>query len=83
MSTRILFSLDFNAVDGAGNSYVKYRAGESYEVTEETTRLVSAGIAESIVIPDAVETGASTALSAQSSGATANQSANVTATAAP
>ena len=52
MSTRILFNLDFNAVDGAGNSYVKYRTGECYEVTEETTRLVAAGIAESGDVPE-------------------------------
>jgi hypothetical protein len=78
MSTRILFSLDFNAVDGAGNSYVKYRAGENYEVTEETTQLVAAGIAESIVVPDAAETGASTAPSAPSSSAAANAPATLT-----
>lgn len=78
MGTRILFSLDFNAVDGAGNSYVKYRAGENYEVTEETTRLVAAGIAESIVVPDAVETGPSTAPSASSSGAATNATASTT-----
>ena len=52
MSTRILFNLDFNAVDGGGNSFVKYRAGESYEVTEETTRLVAAGIAEPVDVPE-------------------------------
>lgn len=82
MSKRILFSLDFNAVDGAGNSYVKYRAGESYEVTEETTRLVAAGIAESIaesaVSPDAAETGASTAPSAPSSSSAGNAPATPT-----
>ena len=78
MSTRILFSLDFNAVDGAGNSYVKYRAGEIYEVTEETTRLVAAGIAESIVVPDAAATGASAAPSASSSGAATNATASTT-----
>lgn len=72
MSTRILFSVDFNAVDGAGNSYVKYRAGENYEVTEETTRLVAAGIAESIVIPDVAKAGAASAPSAPSSSAAAN-----------
>ena len=52
MSTRVLFNLDFNAVDGAGNSYAKYRAGENYAVTEETTRLVAAGIAEAVDVPD-------------------------------
>jgi hypothetical protein len=52
MSTRILFNLDFNAVDGGGNSFVKYRAGESYEVTEETTRLVASGIAEPVDVPE-------------------------------
>jgi len=52
MSTRVLFKLDFNAVDGGGNSFAKYRAGESYEVTEETTRLVAAGIAEPIDVPE-------------------------------
>jgi len=52
MSTRILFNLDFNAVDGGGNSFVKYRAGESYEVTEETTRLVASGIAEPVAVPE-------------------------------
>jgi hypothetical protein len=52
MSTRILFNLDFNAVDGGGNSFVKYRAGESYEVTEETTRLVAAGIAEPVDVQE-------------------------------
>ncbi len=52
MSTRILFNLDFNAVDGGGNSYVKYRAVECYEVTEETTRLVAAGIAKIVDVPE-------------------------------
>ena len=52
MSTRILFNLDFNAVEGAGNSYVKYRAGECYEVSEETTRLVAAGIAVPVDVPE-------------------------------
>ena len=52
MSTRVLFNLDFNAVDGGGNSYAKYRAGENYAVTEETTRLVAAGIAETVDVPD-------------------------------
>lgn len=52
MSTRIHFNLDFNAVDGGGNCYVKYRAGEFYEVSEETTRLVAAGIAEIVDVPE-------------------------------
>ena len=78
MGTRILFSLDFNAVDGAGNSYVKYRAGENYEVTEETIRLVAAGIAESIAVSDAIETGASTAPSAPSSSSAGNAPATPT-----
>jgi hypothetical protein len=51
VSARILFSLDFNAVDGAGNSYVKYRAGQDYEVTEETVRMVAAGIAQTLDTP--------------------------------
>lgn len=52
MGTRVLFNLDFNAVDGGGNSYAKYRAGETYAVTEETTRLVAVGIAETVDVPD-------------------------------
>jgi hypothetical protein len=80
LGTRILFSLDFNAVDGAGNSYIKYRAGESYEVTEETTRLVAAGIAESIVVPDVAADGAASAPSAPSApSASASASASATA----
>ena len=55
MGTRVLFNLDFNAVDGGGNSYAKYRAGETYAVTEETTRLVAAGIAETVDVPDEPE----------------------------
>ena len=46
MTTRIVFHQNFHAVDGGGNSYVKYRAGESYAADVETTRLVAAGIAE-------------------------------------
>lgn len=52
MGTRVLFNLDFNAVDGGGNSYAKYRAGETYAVTEETTRLVAGGIAETVDVLD-------------------------------
>ena len=52
MGTRVLFNLDFNAVDGGGNSYAKYRAGETYAVTEETTRLVATGIAETVDVSD-------------------------------
>ena len=55
MSMRILFRADFFAVDGAGNSRVLYRAGESYEVTDETTRLVAAGIADAVEVTDAPE----------------------------
>ena len=54
MVKRILFSQNFNAVDGGGNSYPKYRAGEHYEPTEETERLVAAGIAEAIDVPEKV-----------------------------
>lgn len=52
MAKRILFSQNFNAVDGGGNSYPKYRAGEHYEPSEETERLVAAGIAEAIEVAD-------------------------------
>lgn len=52
MAKRILFSQNFNAVDGGGNSYPKYRAGEHYEPSEETERLIAAGIAEVIEIAD-------------------------------
>lgn len=52
MTKRILFSQNFNAVDGGGNSYPKYRAGEHYEPSEETERLVAAGIAEAIEVAD-------------------------------
>jgi hypothetical protein len=54
MTKRILFSQNFNAVDGGGNSYPRYRAGEHYEPTEETERLVAAGIAEAIDVPEEV-----------------------------
>lgn len=53
MAKRVLFSQNFNAVDGGGNSYPKYRAGEHYEPTEETERLVAGGIAEVIDVPEA------------------------------
>ncbi|BBE50896.1 hypothetical protein OYT1_ch1339 [Ferriphaselus amnicola] len=52
MAKRILLSQSFNAVDGGGNSYPKYRAGEHYEPSEETERLVAAGIAEAIEVAD-------------------------------
>lgn len=63
MGTRVLFNLDFNAVDGGGNSYAKYRAGETYAVTEETTRLVAAGIAETVDVPDDPEPAAAPTVS--------------------
>jgi hypothetical protein len=52
MAKRIQFSQNFNAVDGGGNSYPKYLAGEHYEPNEETERLVAAGIAEAIEVAD-------------------------------
>lgn len=52
MAKRILFSQNFNAVDGGGNSYPKYRAGEHYEPSEETERLVAAGVACAIEVAD-------------------------------
>lgn len=58
MAKRILFSQNFNAVDGGGNSYPKYRAGEHYEPSEETERLVAAGIAEAIEVADATASAA-------------------------
>ena len=63
MGTRVLFNLDFNAVDGGGNSYAKYRVGEAYAVTEETTRLVAAGIAETVDVPDDPEPAAAPSVS--------------------
>ncbi len=48
----IRFLTDFYAVDGSGNSNVKYAAGVSYPQDEETTRLVASGIAEEITVPD-------------------------------
>ena len=52
MAKRILFSQNFNAVDGGGNSYPKYRAGEHYEPNEETEWLVAAGVACAIEVAD-------------------------------
>ena len=48
----IRFLTDFYAVDGSGNSNVKYSAGASYPQDEETTRLAASGIAEEISVPD-------------------------------
>lgn len=52
MTRHIRFNDNFHAVDGAGNSSVKYRAGETYPATEETERLVASGIAEVVEIAD-------------------------------
>lgn len=52
MTRHILFASNFHAVDGAGNSSVKYRAGEQYPATEETERLAASGIAEAVDIID-------------------------------
>ncbi len=46
------FLTDFYAVDGSGNSKVKYAAGQSYTPDEETERLVASGIAEEVEVPD-------------------------------
>ena len=43
----IRFMVDFFAVDGSGNRYTKYRQGEVYPPTEETTSQVIAGFDES------------------------------------
>ena len=48
----IRFMVDFFAVDGSGNRYVKYRQGEVYPPTEETTSQVIAGFAEEVDVPD-------------------------------
>jgi hypothetical protein len=48
----IRFMVDFFAVDGSGNRYVKYRQGEVYPPTEETTSQVIAGFAEEVEVPD-------------------------------
>lgn len=50
----IRFLSDFYAVDGSGNSKVKYAAGQSYLQDEETTRLAVSGIAEEVDVPDPV-----------------------------
>ena len=44
----IRFMVDFFAVDGSGNRYIKYRQGEVYPPTEETTSQVIAGFAEEV-----------------------------------
>ena len=59
----IRFLADFYAVDGAGNSFVKYAKGGVYPVNEETAGQVSAGFAEEVETPDVAAT-ASTAQSA-------------------
>lgn len=52
MTRHIRFTENFHAVDGAGNSSIKYRAGETYPATEETERLAASGIAEAVEIAD-------------------------------
>lgn len=52
MARHIRFTENFHAVDGAGNSSIKYRAGETYPVTEETEHLTASGIAEAVEIAD-------------------------------
>jgi hypothetical protein len=52
----IRFMVDFFAVDGSGNRYVKYRQGEVYPPTEETTSQVIAGFAEEVDVEIDVET---------------------------
>lgn len=52
MTRHLRFTENFHAVDGAGNSSIKYRAGESYLATEETERLAASGIAEAVEIAD-------------------------------
>lgn len=52
MTRHIRFTENFHAVDGAGNSSIKYRAGETYPATEETERLTASGIAEAVEIAD-------------------------------
>lgn len=48
----IRFLTDFFAVDGSGNSNIKYCAGASYPPEEETSRLAASGIAEEIDVPE-------------------------------
>lgn len=52
----IRFMVDFFAVDGSGNRYVKYRQGEVYPPTEETSSQVIAGFAEEVDVEIDVET---------------------------
>lgn len=52
----IRFMVDFFAVDGSGNRYVKYRQGEVYPPTEETGSQVIAGFAEEVDVEIDVET---------------------------
>lgn len=52
MTRHLRFTENFHAVDGAGNSSIKYRAGETYPATEETERLAASGIAEAVEIAD-------------------------------
>jgi hypothetical protein len=52
MARHIRFTENFHAVDGAGNSSIKYRAGETYPATEETERLTASGIAVVVEIVD-------------------------------
>jgi len=52
MTRHIRFTENFHAVDGAGNSSIKYSAGETYPATEETERLAASGIAEAVEIAD-------------------------------
>ncbi|BBE50821.1 hypothetical protein OYT1_ch1264 [Ferriphaselus amnicola] len=52
MTRHIRFTENFHAVDGAGNSSIKYRAGETYPATEETERLTASGIAVAVEIAD-------------------------------
>lgn len=52
MARHIRFTENFHAVDGAGNSSIKYRAGETYPATEETERLAASGIAEAVEIAE-------------------------------
>ena len=41
----VQFLVDFNAVDGAGNSYIKFAKGGIYPLNEETAAQVAAGYA--------------------------------------
>jgi hypothetical protein len=44
----VQFLVDFNAVDGAGNSYVKFAVGEIYPLNDETACQVAAGYAQEV-----------------------------------